>query len=122
MVTLQGLSEDVSIIPVQLAGWVIRRKMLGEATLPEFPWILVVSADLHLRLAVHLLIRGPCPMSIVCGLPLLDPDLGTRQFHESLIKEKAIPGAKVLDGMPAIKWNQGSLCLFIPIQSSLSVL
>ena len=91
------------MLPVDIGGWLLRRVSIPENTVP---WTLVVTADPSVQLAIHMLVRGPRPMSVLCGLSDVKYDATTKEQLDRVIADTAIPGARGLDGLMEVKWSQ----------------
>jgi hypothetical protein len=102
-VTTSTAGDITSTIPVELAGWLVRRL---DVPADRTPWCLVVTNDQKMRLAVSLLVRGPLATSVVCGLSHLKLDPGSKEVLDRIITDVAIPGARALDGLMEVKWAQ----------------
>jgi hypothetical protein len=89
------------VLPVDVAGWLLRRLVIPENTVP---WCLVVTTDELIRLAVGLLVRGPRALSVVCGLSWMRAEAGSKEVLDKVISDVAIPTARAMDGLMEVKW------------------
>ena len=98
-------SEFAGILPVEIAGWFLRKEMVADGA-----WILVVTDDKAAKLAGSLIIRGGKGFNVVCGLSDVQ---GSAEALETLSKDTTVivlPLMRSLDSLIEVSWDLHRHC------------
>ena len=96
-------SDFVNIVPVEVAGWMMRRSP-SEGT--RVPWVLVLTDDLEGRLAAGLITRGPVVCSVTMGLTQYLGGAADVERLQTVACETVGPKMKAADALVPLTWDR----------------
>ena len=95
-------SKYVNVIPLEVAGWVLRHQRIEK----EVPWILCLSHDPAATLAANLLSRLPTNVNLVAGFAHVKEGGDSIAVLERAASEVVVPLARTLDTLVPVAWGR----------------